>query len=298
MTPQVVGFLTLNGLVIGSIYALVALGFVLIYKSSDVINLAQGELVVFGGYVALALMVEYRVPIVPAFFLTLVFAAALGLAVERLVLRPLIGEPIISVIMATIGLSSVLKGIVQLIWGTETRVFPRTFPQEPIPVLGLPVQPVYLWSFAICVLAVVAFTLFFKYSTTGIAMRAAADDQQAALSLGISVSRVFALAWAIAAIVAAVGGFLVGNINGINSATAAIGLRVLPVVILGGLDSIPGAIVGGLIIGVLESFSGVVLPQYLGLGGNIKEVFPFIVLVLILMIRPYGLFGKPIIERV
>lgn len=288
--------LLVTGLVVGSIYALVALGFVLIYKASDCINFAQGEFLLVGAYVSLALVATYQVPFLLAVGLTLLLAVLLGVLVERLVLRPFIGEPVISVIMATIGLSSLMRGIIQLFWGTETRVFPAIFPQEPVAVVGAVVSQVYLWSLALAVLLLIILSLFFKFTTTGIVMRAVADDQQAALSMGISVKKVFAITWAIGAVVAAVGGVLLGNINGVNSSLAHLGLKVLPVAILGGLDSVPGAIIGGFLIGVLENLAGGYLDPVLG--GGVKEVFSFVVLVIILLIRPYGLFGKEIIERV
>ncbi|MEW6182491.1 MAG: branched-chain amino acid ABC transporter permease [Bacillota bacterium] len=288
--------LLVTGLVVGSIYALVALGFVLIYKASDCINFAQGEFLLVGAYVSLWLITSYQVPFLLAIGLTLCVSLLLGMLVERLVLRPFIGEPVISVIMATIGLSSLMRGIIQLFWGTETRIFPDIFPQTPVTFGGVVVSQVYLWSLGLAILLLIFFSLFFKFTTTGIVMRAVADDQQAALSMGISVKRTFAITWAIAALVAAVGGILLGNINGVNSSLAHLGLKVLPVAILGGLDSIPGAILGGFIIGVLENLAGGYLDPYFG--GGVKEVMPFFILVIILLIRPYGLFGKEIIERV
>jgi len=288
--------LLVTGLVIGSIYALVALGFVLIYKATSILNFAQGELLMLGAYVCLALVVDYRIPFVAAFFMTLVFSLLLGLLLERVILRPMIGEPIISIIMLTIGLSSVLKAIVQATWGTSTRVFPQIFPQEPLSFGGIVVSQVYVWSLGLAFLLLIVFSLFFKYSRSGIAMRATADDQQAAQSMGISVKKVFAMSWAIAAIVSAIGGVLIGNINGINNSLSFIGLKVFPCVILGGLDSIIGAVIGGLIVGVLENLSGGYLDNFFG--GGVKEVAPFVVLVIILMIKPYGLFGKIDIERV
>ncbi len=285
-----------TGIVVGSVYALVALGFVLIYKASDAINFAQGEFLLVGTYVCLTLITAYQIPFLAALAITLIFSAFLGFAIERVVLRPFIGEPVISMIMATIGLSSLMAGIVHIIWGHQTRVYPQIFPDTPVRLGEVVVSPVYLWSLIIVLILLVLFTLFFKYSKVGIAMRATADDQQAALSMGISVKMVFAVSWAISSVVSSVGGVLLGNINGVNSSLALIGLKVLPVALLGGLDSIFGAIVGGFIIGILESLVGGYLDPLVG--GGLKEVVPFIVLVLILMFKPYGLFGKEEIERV
>lgn len=288
--------MVITGIVVGSIYALVALGFVLIYKSSDALNLANGEFVLIGSYFCLTLVATYQIPFILALLLTLVFNAILGMAIERVVLRPLINAPVISVIMATIGLSSLLAGLVHMIWGHQTRSYPSIFPPTPIKLGDIIIQPVYLWSFVIVMILFVIFTIFFKFSKMGLAMRAVADDQMAALSMGISVKKVYAITWGIASIVAAVGGVLLGNINGVDASMATIGLTVLPVVILGGLDSIPGAVVGGFIIGILQNLAAGYLQPILG--GGLKEVVPFIIVTLILMLKPHGLFGKGGIERV
>lgn len=285
-----------SGIVVGSIYALVALGFVLIYKASDALNLANGEFVLIGSYVCLTLVTVLKLPFLLAILITLVFSAAIGLLVERVVLRPLLNAPTIAVIMATIGLGNLLAGMTHMVWGHQTRMYPQIFPDTPVRFGDVIITPVYLWSFIIVMTLLLAFTVFFKFSKMGIAMRAVADDLQAAASMGISVKRVFAITWAIACVVAAVGGVLLGNINGVNATMSVIGLTVLPVVILGGLDSIAGAIVGGFIIGILQSLAGGYLDPIVG--GGLKDVFPFIIVILILMIKPYGLFGKGGIERV
>ena len=289
--------LIINGLVVGSIYSLVALGFVIIFKATKVVNFAQGEMVMAGAYICFALTVQYQLPFLLSFLITLVFSLVLGILVERMVLRPLIGEPIISVVMVTIGLSSILKSLVQVFWGTQIRVFPPILPQEPIMVLGLPIAPVYIAAFVLCLLLFAVFSLFFKYSSLGIAMRATAYDQQAAQSMGIGIKNIFALSWCIAAVVSSIGGIILGNINGINSQLGHLGLKVFPAVILGGLDSLLGAALGGLIIGVLENISEGLARDLLNLGG-FKEVASFVVLVIILMVKPYGLFGTKEIERV
>ncbi len=289
--------LVINGLVVGSIYALVALGFVIIYKSTSILNFAQGEFLLLGAYVCLHVVTRYRVPFLAAFVVTLVFSALVGVLMERVILRPMIGEPVISVIMVTLGLSFVLKAVVQGLWGTDIRAFPAIFPAAPVMVGPLPVSQGYLYSVASVAVLLVLFSIFFKYSRWGIAMRATAFSQQVALSMGISVKRIFALSWSIAAVVSAVGGVLLGSIRGgVDIALSFFGLKVIPVVILGGLDSVLGAIVGGLLIGVLENLSGGYLDPLLG--GGVKEVAPFLFLVVILTVRPYGLFGKVKIERV
>ena len=284
--------LTLTGLTNGAILALAALGFVLIYKSSDVINFAQGEFLLVGAYLTYAMVAEVGVFWPLGVLITLALAVVLGIIVERFVLRPMIGEPIISVIMVTIGLSSVMKAIVSAIWGNSGRPFPPFIPSDPVNILGATIGADRLWAIVVAVIMLGFFSYFFRRSKEGIAMRAVADDQQAALSMGISVKRIFAWAWSIAAVTAAIAGGLVANIVGVSSELASFGLRVFPVVILGGLDSIPGAIIGGVIIGLLETYTG----GYIGQGLN--QVLPFIVLIIILMVRPYGLFGQEIIERV
>ncbi|RME08043.1 MAG: branched-chain amino acid ABC transporter permease [Anaerolineae bacterium] len=284
--------LTLTGLTNGAILALAALGFVLIFKASDVINFAQGEFLLIGAYVTFAMIAQFGLAWPLGMLLTLLIAVALGVIVERLVLRPMIGEPIISVIMVTIGLSSLLRAIVSSIWGNQPKAFPPFIPSNPVNVLGATVGEDRLWAIVIAIVMLGIFSVFFRRSREGIAMRAVADDQQAALSMGISVKKIFAWAWSIAAASAAVGGALVANIVGVGPELAGFGLRVFPVVILGGLDSIPGAVIGGVVIGLLEAYTG----GYIGQGLN--QVLPFIVLIVILMIRPYGLFGQEIIERV
>ena len=260
--------LVINGLVVGSVYALVALGFVIIFKSTSVVNFAQGEFLLLGAYISLAVVGQYNMPFWVAVIITLLFSVVLGMLIERLILRPMIGEPVISVIMVT-----------------------------PIQIGPLPVSQGYIYSVVCVAILLLLFTLFFKYSRAGVAMRATAFSQQVAQSMGISVRRMFALAWAIAAVVSAIGGILLGGVRGgVDAALAAIGLKVIPVVILGGLDSIIGAIVGGLIVGVLENLAGGYLDPIFG--GGVKEVAPFVILVLILMIKPYGLFGKVHIDRV
>jgi branched-chain amino acid transport system permease protein len=289
--------LLITGVAVGGVYALMALGFVLIYKASNVVNFGPGELVLFGAYVSWATILQMRFPLYVAFPLTLLTSIALGLIIERGVLRPLIGQPIISVIMVTFGFASVIRGGLNMLWGSDTRPFPALFSSQPFHLGPVPISPVHLWSFVIVLLLLGGFSLFFKFSLTGTAMRATADNQQVALSLGVSVKRMFALSWCIATVVSTLGGIILGSVRGgVDFSLADLGLKVFPVVILGGLDSVMGAIVGGVLIGVLENLSGGYLDPIFG--GGVKEVAPFAVLVVILLFRPYGLFGKPEIERV
>jgi branched-chain amino acid transport system permease protein len=284
--------LTVSGLANGAILALAALGFVLIYKASGVINFAQGQFLLIGAYVVWALTVDAGWHWALAIAGAIGVAVVLGLLVERLILRPLVGEPTISVIMVTIGLAQVLGALVQIIWGTQPHPFPEFIPDDVISIGGARTGENRLWALGLVVLALVAFAVFFQRSRYGIAMRAVADDQQAALTMGISVRRTFALAWALAGVSAVVGGILVANLIGVSGEVSSIGLLVFPVVIVGGLDSVPGAIVGGAIIGLLTAYTG----GYLG--GGLDAVIPYVALVAILLVRPYGLFGEVRIERV
>jgi len=285
-----------TGIATGGVYGLIALGFVLIFKATGILNLATGAIMTLGAYICLTVLGQFGAPFWLAFLCTLGFAVLLGIVLERIILRPLIGEPIISVVMVTIGLSSILQGLTHMIWSPEYRSFPEIFPPEPLD-LGFAIVPSgLLWGFIFAAIGTIIFILIFKLTRTGVAMRATASDQQAALSMGISVRWIFALSWSYGAVAAVIGGIVIGNISGISIYLGDIGLKVLAVIILGGLDSIGGAILGGLIIGILENLTGLYLDPLFG--GGVKDVAPFIILVLIIMIRPYGLFGKKIIERV
>jgi branched-chain amino acid transport system permease protein len=284
--------LTVTGLANGAILALAALGFVLIYKASGVINFAQGQFLLIGAYVVWALTVDAGWHWALAIAGAIGVAVALGLLVERLILRPLVGEPTISVIMVTIGLAQVLGALVQIIWGTQPHPFPEFIPDDVVTIAGARTGENRLWALALVVLALIAFAVFFQRSRYGIAMRAVADDQQAALTMGISVRRTFALAWALAGVSAVVGGILVANLIGVSGEVSNIGLLVFPVVIVGGLDSVPGAVVGGAVIGLLTAYTG----GYIGEG--LDAVIPYVALVAILLVKPYGLFGEVRIERV
>ncbi len=282
-----------TGLAVGSIYALIALGFALLYKSTKILNLAHGELVLFGGYLAIAL--THVLPFPLAVLLTLSAAAVLGFAVERAIMRPLFGQPLLSVIIVTLALGYIIRGLMVGIWGGDTRQFPVEFLGGVVRIAGTPIQRVGVWSALIAVLLLVLFWLFFRYSLVGIAMRAAANEQLTASTLGVSLRRVFAYAWALAAITGAVGGILLGLWLGVNFALGFVGLKALAAVILGGLDSIPGAILGGLLVGVLETTVGGYIDAHVIYG--FKDISAFVIIFLVLMLRPYGLFGTEQIER-
>lgn len=289
--------LTLNGLIVGALYGVVAMSFVLIYKASQVVNFAQGEFLLVGAWACWWLLTTFQMPFFLGFLVTLAFMTVFGLVLQVVVLRPLIGEPVISVIMVTIGLSIFFQALMKWMFGVFAQPFPQIFATERVNIAGLEVQSVYLLSLAISVLIMAGFGWFFTVSKHGLAMRATAFDQQVAQSLGISVRQVFAMSWAISAVVSAVAGVVVGVVNGVSSALSFYGIKVFPAVILGGLDSVVGAVLGGLIVGVLENVAHFFDSEYLN-WGNMFQIAPFYVLIVILMIKPYGLFGTKNIERV
>lgn len=287
--------LVINGLVVGSVYSLVSLSMVLIFKGSGVLNLAQGELLMMGAYIGLLLITVLHVPFILALILTMIIMAFMGLFIERTFLRPMIGENIISVIMITLALSYVFKGVAGFIWGSETYVFPPVFEGLGVTVAGISFSGIYMVTLALSVALVILFYFFFKYSIYGIALRATASDQQATLSMGISVKRMFGLCWAISAVLSGVIGILLGIISGLNLTIGFYGLLALAPIILGGIDSIGGAILASFIVGVIESLSQGYLASYVG--GSVKEITAFTIILIIMIFRPYGLFGTHEIER-
>lgn len=289
--------LLVNGLIVGTLYGVVAMCFVLIYKSTQIVNFAQGEFLLIGAWFCYYLLTEFALPFWIGFPITLVFMLVFGILLQVVVLRPMIGKPIISVIMMTIGLAMFFQSLMSAIFGGYARSFPEVFAVRSVNILGLEVQSAYLMSLVVSLVVMVGFYYFFKYSRMGLAMRATAFDQQVAMSLGISVKQVFAMAWAISAMVSALAGVVVGMVNGVSSALSFFGIKVFPAVILGGLDSIVGAIVGGIIIGVLENLAEYFDSQFFQIG-NMYAIAPFYVLVIILMIKPYGLFGTKKVERI
>lgn len=288
--------LTVNGLMIGSMYALVALGFVLIYKSTSVVNFAQGELVMFGGYLVAAMVSLYHLPLVIAIPALLGGMVLLGFIVERGVLRPMVGQSLISVVMVTIGLAQVFQGLAAMVWGAQTINIPLPIRLEPYQIGEVFISPINVVAAVISVFFLFAFAYFFRKSRMGIAMRAVANDQQASMAVGINVRLVFAVSWAIAGLAAGIGGLLWGNMLGVDTHLALVGLKVFPAVILGGLDSVPGAVLGGLLIGGIESVAAGYVDPYVG--GGTKDFIPYVLMIVALMIRPYGFFGREIIERV
>jgi branched-chain amino acid transport system permease protein len=289
--------LLVNGLIVGALYGVVAMSFVLIYKASQVVNFAQGEFLLVGAWACWWLITSQQMPFWLAFPVCLAFMTVFGIVLQVVVLRPLIGEPVISVIMATVGLSIFFQALMKWMFGVFAQPFPPIFGADRIELLGLEVKSVYLLSLGLSAVIMLGFWWFFTFSKHGLAMRATAFDQQVAQSLGVSVPRVFAMSWAISAVVSAVAGVVVGVVSGVSSGLSFYGIKVFPAVILGGLDSIVGAMLGGIIVGVLENLAQYVDSQWLN-WGNMINIAPFYALILILLIKPYGLFGTKNIERV
>lgn len=288
--------LVLNGLMVGALYSLIALGFVLIYKASDAINFAQGEFVMFAGYIVAACVQLYGFPLWVAVLAGVAGMVLLGFMVEKVVLRHMIGRPVVAIIMATIGLAAFLQGLAPFFWGIETKNIPLPIADEPIFLGEILLNRIELVAGVIALVTFGIVGWIFTKSRTGIALRAIADDQQASLAMGIDVRRYFAISWSIAGVVALVGALIWGNAIGVDTQLALVGLKVFPVVILGGLDSITGAVVAGLLVGAVEALAaGFIDPL---VGGGTKDFTPYVLMVLVLMIRPYGLFGKEDIERV
>ena len=285
-----------NGLLIGLMYSLIALGFVLVYKATDAINFAQGEFVMISGFVAAGCLMVWGAPLWVAVTLTLASLVAFGFVLERVMLRRLIGRPVIAVVMATIGLASILRGVGPFTIFSGTKPLPLPIRDEPFMLGPIFIPPIQLLGAGVSLTFLAAFGWFFLKSRKGIAMRAVADNQQVAMAMGIDVERYFGVAWAMTGVVSALGGILWGNLLGVDVNLALVGFKVFPVVILGGLDSIPGAILGGLIVGVVENIAAGYVDPYVG--GGTKDFAPYVLMILALMIRPYGIFGKRIIERV
>lgn len=297
MNFDLLGQLLVNGLIVGTLYGVVAMCFVLIYKSTQVVNFAQGEFLLVGAWICWWVVTDLGLPFWLSFPVSLVFMSVFGILIQVVVLRPLIGEPIISVIMVTIGLGIFLQAMMNWFFGVFAKPFPQIFESRTVNVLGLQVESAYIMSLTISIVIMIGFAWFFRFSRMGLAMRATAFDQQVAQSLGVSIKQVFALSWAISAVVSAVAGVVLGIVNGVSSSIAFLGIKVFPAVIVGGLDSIVGAVIGGLIIGVLENVAEFADGQFFHIG-NMFQIAPFYILVIILMIKPYGLFGTENIERV
>jgi len=285
-----------NGLLTGLMYSLIALGFVLVYKATDAINFAQGEFVMIAGFVAAGGLMVWGVNLWVAIALAVASLVVFGFVLERVMLRKLIGRPVIAVVMATIGLASILRGVGPFTIFSGSKPLPLPIRDEPFVLGPLFIPPIQVLGAMVSLAFLAGFGWFFLKSRKGIAMRAVADNQQVAMAMGIDVERYFGVAWAMTGIVSALGGILWGNLLGVDVNLALVGFKVFPVVILGGLDSIPGAILGGLIVGVVENIAAGYIDPFVG--GGTKDFAPYVLMIVALMVRPYGMFGKRIIERV
>jgi branched-chain amino acid transport system permease protein len=282
----------IGGLAIGSVYGLVALGFVLVFKSTDVFNFAQGDLLVVGAYLMFTMVTTLSLPVVPALIIVVASAAILGVILQLVLFRPLIGRPLLTVVMVTIALSLVIRAVIVIIYGPQERTLEATLPSDSLAVLGLRISTLDLIVMGITAACVLAFAVFFRKTSLGLQMRATAENVEAAMLSGIDSNRVFLVAFAIGTATAALGGALMGNLQAVQPQLSALGLLAVPAAVIGGLTSIPGALVGGLIIGVVQQLS----VGYIS--GQAANVGVYVILMIVLLLRPFGIFGKPTVERV
>jgi branched-chain amino acid transport system permease protein len=290
--------LVITGFALGMVYALIGIGFVIILKCSKAFNIAQGHFVMIGGYLGFTFLVTFHLPVWASLLAAVAAAAVMGLSIERLALRPLIGQPVLAIVMMTIALGTILEGLATLIWGGEYKTYHGVLPTLNLKVGELSVPPESLIGIIVSVVAVVALMLLFRYTKSGLAMRATAEDEQVVQTAGIKVTMVYALSWVIACVLGVIAGILLGGVSGVMVPLSAVGLKAFAVVLLGGIDSIGGAIIAGIILGVLENVAAGYLDPLLPGGGGLANVFPFIIMIIVLTIRPYGLFGLKRIERI
>jgi branched-chain amino acid transport system permease protein len=286
----------IGGIAIGAIYGLVGMGFVLIIKASEILNFSQGAMMMLMAYLFWSLAVQFGLPLWLAFPLTFGIAVLLGILVERVLLRPMIGKPLLAVVMMTISLSIFFDGIISLFWQTQTYSLPSFLPGEFVTIGELTISQEYVTSLIIVPILAVALSLFFLYTKLGLAMRSVAEDEQASQALGIRPATVYMIAWVISFVVATVAGILFASMQSVSYTISNLGLKVFAVVLLGGLDSLVGAAVAGILVGILENLSAWYIDPLVG--GGVKEIAPYIIMIIVLMIKPSGLFGSPRIERV
>jgi branched-chain amino acid transport system permease protein len=281
-----------SGLVVGAVYGLVGMGFAIIYKATGIVNFAQGELLMLIAYIAFSIAQSLSLSFLPLMLVTIPIAMLIGITLERLFIRPMLGEPVFSIVMVTVGLAVILRGITIMIWGPDPYEFPMEAASRVIMIGRIPFYEVQLYALATLAIVTIGAWAFFRFTRLGIAMRAVAANEGAAMLMGIEVSRIHMIAWGLSAAIAALAGVLFAALFKLGPTIWFEGLRSFPAVILGGLDSVLGAALGGLVVGVIENMA----QGYMGQG--LREIAGFIVIVVILMIRPYGLFGSRDIERV
>ncbi len=285
-----------TGVAVGMVYALIALAFVVVWKSTSVANLALGQLVLLCSWFAYSMLSQAHLPVWLGLPLVILFAMFLGWIIERIILRPLIAQPVLALITATLGLAYFIQGLVIVIWPQSLAALPALFPREPVHIGTAVLSQEHLWAAVISLILFIGLSLFFKYHRMGIVMRATADDQLAVQACGVPVTRIFSMSWMLACSLAAVGGVLMSSISGVTFGLVETGLQSFSVVILGGLDSFLGAIIGGPIIGMAATFGGGYLTPLTWPG--VVEIVPFVVIIIVMLLKPYGLFGEARIERI
>jgi branched-chain amino acid transport system permease protein len=288
----------MTGVSLGVIYALIAIGFVIILKCSKAFNIAQGHIVMIGGYLGFTFIVMCGMPLWAALLAAIATAVIMGLLIERFALRPLVGQPVLAVVMMTIALGfCVLEGLAILIWGGQYKAYPGALPPISLKIGGITISSATLFTLILAVIVVTGLMLFFRYAKIGLAMRATAEDEQVAQCAGIRVTTVYAISWVIACVTGVVAGFLVGAESGVQTQMANLGLKAFAVILLGGLDSIGGAILAGIIVGLAETMAAGYLDPLTTTGG-LATIFPFVIIIIVLVIRPHGMFGTKHIERI
>jgi len=290
--------LAVTGFSVGIVYALIAIGFVIILKCSQAFNIAQGHIVMIGGYIGFTFLVMVGLPLWAALLAAIATAVIMGLLIERLTLRPLVGQPVLAVVMMTIALGfCILEGLAILIWGGEFKVYSGALPAVSLRLGAVYIPPATVFAVILAIVVVTALMLFFRYAKIGLAMRATAEDEQVVQCAGIRVTTIYAISWIIACVTGVVAGVILGGESGVSPYLANMGLKAFAVVLLGGVNSIGGAIVAGIIVGLAESFAAGYLDPLTTRGG-LATIFPFIIIIIVLVIRPYGLFGMKRIERI
>jgi branched-chain amino acid transport system permease protein len=290
--------LVVSGFALGMIYALIAIGFVVILKCSQAFNIAQGQFVMIGGYLGYTFLVTFHQPVWTSLLLAIIVAIAMGLLVERFILRPLVGQPVLAVIMMTIALGTILDGLATLIWGGQYKTYHGVLPTITLRIGEISIPPETLTGVMVSIFTVTILMLFFHYTKSGLAMRATAEDEQVVQSFGIRVTTIYALSWVIACVTGVISGILLGSVSGVMVPMSEVGLKAFAVVLLGGVDSIGGAIVAGISVGILENVAAGYLDPLLPAGGGLADVFPFIIMIIVLIFRPYGLFGLQRVKRI
>ncbi len=290
--------LFITGLALGMMYALIAVGFVIIFKCSRAFNIASGQIVMIGGYLGYTFLVPLGLPVWLAILASAAVGAVMGLVIERLAVRPLLGKPALALVMMTIALAGALDGVAILGWGGIYETYHEVLPEITVTLGAVSIPPSSLLGLLVSVVIVAALLFLFRFTKIGLAMRATAEDEQVTRGLGIKATLVYAIVWVIACVVGVLAGILLGGVSGVSPPLAEIGLKALAVVILGGLDSIGGAILAGAILGILENLAAGYLDPMMPSGGGLANVFPFIVMLVVLIFRPHGLFGLKRIERV